>query len=83
MVLMPTARARDAALKDLWGAGLGVSRLYIHALADYPYLAGLLEQADTPHARDLAARMLTVSNSPWLEGAEFNRIVLALAAASA
>src|SRR5258706_2103301 len=29
MVLMPSAQARDAALKDLWGAGLGVSRLYI------------------------------------------------------
>ena len=82
MVLMPTARARDAALKNLWGAGLGVSRLYIHALADYPYLAGLLEQADAPHARDLAARLLTVSNSPWLEEAEFDHVVLALASAA-
>lgn len=83
MVLMPTARARDAALKVLWGAGLGVSRLYIHALADYPYLAGRLEQVNTPHARDLAARMLTVSNSPWLERAEFDHVVLAIAAAAA
>ena len=83
MVLMPTGRARDAALKDLWGAGLGVSRLYVHALADYPYLAGRLEQADTPHARDLAARMLTVSNSPWLDDAEFDHVVVALAAAAA
>jgi dTDP-4-amino-4,6-dideoxygalactose transaminase len=83
MVLMPTGRARDAALKDLWGAGFGVSRLYIHALAGYPYLAGRLEQADTPHARDLAARMLTVTNSPWLENAEFGRVILALAAAAA
>ena len=83
MVLMPTSRARDAALKNLWGAGLGVSRLYIHALADYPYLAGRLEQADTPNARDLAARMLTVSNSLWLEDAEFDHVVLVLAAAAA
>jgi dTDP-4-amino-4,6-dideoxygalactose transaminase len=83
MVLMPSARARDAALKELWGAGLGVSRLYIHALADYPYLAGRLERTDAPRARDLAARMLTVSNSLWLGEAEFDRVLRALAAASA
>ena len=82
MVLMPSGRARDAALSGLWGAGLGVSRLYIHALADYPYLAGKVERNDAPCARDLAARMLTVSNSPWLEDAEFDRVVRALGAAA-
>ena len=74
MVLMPTARARDAALARLWTAGLGVSRLFIHALPDYPYLAGQLGTIDVPNARDFAARMLTISNSPWLDEADFNRI---------
>ena len=85
MVLLLTERARDAALARLWGAGLGVSRLYIHALQDYPYLAAKLEPRAAPRARDLAARMLTVSNSPWLDDAGFSRItgVLTDAARSA
>ena len=74
MVLMPSARARDAALARLWSAGLGVSRLFIHALPDYPYLAGRFDRAEVPHARDFAARMLTISNSPWMREADFLRI---------
>ena len=74
MVLMPTTEARDAALEKLWAAGLGVSRLYIHALPDYPYLAGKLGGTEMPRARDFAARMLTISNSLWLEENEFERI---------
>jgi perosamine synthetase len=81
MVLMPTARARDAALAHLWAAGLGVSRLFIHALPDYPYLATALGASDVPNARDFAARMLTISNSPWLEASDFDRICSALEAA--
>lgn len=82
MVLLPSERARDAALALLWGAGLGVSRLYIHALPGYGNLAGKLEQTDTARARDLAARMLTVSNSPWMEEAEFSRVIRVLADAA-
>jgi dTDP-4-amino-4,6-dideoxygalactose transaminase len=74
MVLMPTPKARDAALGRLWAAGLGVSRLYIHALPDYPYLAAKLAQPEIPNARDFAARMLTISNSPWLGDKDFANI---------
>lgn len=74
MLLLPTQAARDAALEKLWDTGLGVSRLYIHALTDYPYLAGRLGTMDTPHARDFAARMLTVSNSLWMGERELERI---------
>lgn len=79
MVLMPTAQARDAALARLWPAGLGVSRLFIHALPDYPYLAGQFDKLNIPNARDFAARMLTISNSSWLREADFLRICSVLA----
>jgi perosamine synthetase len=79
MVLMPTAQARDAALARLWPAGLGVSRLFIHALPDYPYLAAQLSKVDVPNARDFAAHMLTISNSPWLCEPDFLRICSVLA----
>ena len=86
MVLMPSQAARDAALKTLWGAGLGVSRLYIHALPDYPYLSGRVGQAEVsntvPNARDFAARMLTVSNSLWLDDNSFERIAWEIEVAS-
>ncbi len=78
MLVMPTAQARDAALDKLWSAGLGVSRLFIHALPDYGYLSHLFASAEIPHARDFAARMLTVSNSPWLDEAKFVRVLGAL-----
>lgn len=86
MVLMPSQAARDAALKTLWGAGLGVSRLYIYALPDYPYLSARLGQAGVsntvPHARDFAARMLTISNSLWLDENRFERIAREIEIAS-
>ncbi len=79
MVLMPSEATRDAALRSLWPSGVGVSRLYIHALPDYAYLAGKFSESDVPNARDFAARLLTISNSPWLGEAEFERICVTLA----
>ena len=78
MLLLPTGRARDAALAKLWTSSLGVSRLFIHALPDYRYLAHLFESPAVPHARDFAARMLTVSNSLWLDEVGFTRVLKAL-----
>ncbi|MES2238175.1 MAG: DegT/DnrJ/EryC1/StrS family aminotransferase [Pseudomonadota bacterium] len=81
MVLMPAQAARDAALRKLWSAGLGISRLYIHALADYSYLVDRVDKADIPHARDFATRMLTISNSLWLDEAKFEQVCQEIAAA--
>jgi len=80
LVLMPTQQARDKALAILWPAGLGVGRMFIHALPDYEDLApffsggGTSGTPDTPNARDFAARSLTISNSHWLKERDFERI---------
>ncbi|HEY7986355.1 MAG TPA: DegT/DnrJ/EryC1/StrS family aminotransferase [Methylophilaceae bacterium] len=74
LVLMPTQQARDKALETLWPAGLGVGRMFIHALPDYEDLAPHFSGADTPNARDFAARSLTISNSHWLRDRDFERI---------
>ncbi|KAA3598607.1 DegT/DnrJ/EryC1/StrS family aminotransferase [Stenotrophomonas maltophilia] len=81
MLLMPSQRARDAALDALWPRGLGASRMFIHALPDYAYLRGVVPQDDMPNARDFAARMLTVGNSAWQTPEETAEILRALAAA--
>ncbi|MFI4969185.1 MAG: DegT/DnrJ/EryC1/StrS family aminotransferase [Lysobacterales bacterium] len=65
---------RDAALHGLWGAGLGVSRLFIHALPDYGYLQRIISEPAVPNARAFAATTLTISNSPWLDDAAFEQI---------
>lgn len=83
LVLMPTQQARDLALSKLWPAGLGVGRLFIHALPDYNYLAGAFDQTNTPNARDFAARTLTISNSPWLGDSDFTYICAVLAQSAA
>jgi dTDP-4-amino-4,6-dideoxygalactose transaminase len=76
MVLMPDQAGRDAVLSRLWRQGLGVSKLFVHALPDYSYLAGRMSvSADCPSARDLAGRMFTITNSPWLDDETFARIV--------
>ena len=78
MLLLPTPAQRDAALAALWPRGIGVTRLFIHALPVYAYLRPWLPVQNCPHARDLAARMLTISNSPWLDDAGFACIMAEL-----
>lgn len=82
MVRMPGAAQRDAAIRALWGAGCGLSLPFVHALPDYPRYAGVVPAAEAgalPHARDLASRLLAISNSPWLDDARFERVCAALA----
>ncbi|HKR77376.1 MAG TPA: DegT/DnrJ/EryC1/StrS family aminotransferase [Rhodanobacter sp.] len=73
-LLLRDQRRRDAALNELWQAGYGVSRLFIHALPDYAYLGGIVPAADVPNARDFAARSLSIGNSPWLTDADMASI---------
>lgn len=74
LLLLPDQARRDAALTELWTAGEGVSRLFIHALPDYPYLSDIVPPQDVPHARDLAARSLSISNSLWMTDGDFESI---------
>ena len=83
MLLLPSQRARDAALDALWTRGLGVSRMFVHALPDYAYLQGVVPTAAVPNARDFAARMLTLGNSAWQTPQDTAEILHGLAAAQA
>jgi len=83
LLLMPSQTARDSALKELWTAGLGVSRLFIHALPDYGYLRDIVAPTELPRARDFAARSLTISNSLWMREDEFARICAVIERAAA
>jgi len=74
LLLLPDQERRDAALTQLWQAGMGVSRLYIDALPDYAYLAGVVPQQDVPNARDFAQRSLSISNSLWVNDDDFETI---------
>lgn len=74
LVLMPTEQARDHALNALWHQGLGVGRLFIHALGDYDYLAKYFANKSAPNARDFAARALEITNSPWMRDVDFMKI---------
>lgn len=82
MVLMPGKDERDKALDQLWRAGLGVTKLFVKALPDYAFLSPHLDggPVDCPNARNMADRMLTVTNSHWLSDGDFARIAAALEA---
>jgi hypothetical protein len=55
--------------------------MFIHALPDYTYLRGIVAPTDVPHARDFAARMLTLGNSAWQTPEETAQILQVLARA--
>ena len=74
LLTLPSQAMRDAAMRTLWTSGLGVTRLFIHALPDYDYLRDVVGPAEVPNARNFAARSLSITNSPWLKDAEFERI---------
>lgn len=80
MLLMPGKEQRDKALGELWKSGLGVSKLFVRALPDYDFLHSALagQTAECPNARDLANRMLTVSNTGWMDETDFARIAAVL-----
>lgn len=74
LVRMPDRAARDRALSALWPAGLGVARLFVHALPDYGYLRGLVPQGAVPNAASLADTTLTIGNSPWMSERDMETI---------
>ncbi len=73
-VLMPSEQTRDAVLKSLWQQGLGVGRLFIHAISDYDYLKSYIQHSNTPNAQDFAARGFIISNSHWMREQDFLKI---------
>jgi len=78
LLLLPDQQRRDAALAQLWQAGMGVSRLYIDALPDYAYLSSVVPPQAVPHARDFAARSLSISNSLWVDDDDFETVCCTL-----
>jgi len=74
LLRLPDEALRNAVLARLWTAGVGVSRLFVHALPDYAYLADRVPREPMPNARDFAQRTLTLSNSPWLDDATFEEV---------
>jgi dTDP-4-amino-4,6-dideoxygalactose transaminase len=74
IMLMPSEKMRDTVLDQLWHKGLGVGRLFIHAIKDYDYLAKYFGDASTPNAQDFAARTLIMTNSLWLKDKDFLKI---------
>lgn len=78
LLLLPDQARRDAAMAQLWSSGHGISRLFIHALPDYTYLADMVPAQAVPHARDFAARSLSIGNSAWMSDADFEAVCTVL-----
>lgn len=82
LLLMPNQTVRDAAMADLWTSGLGITRLFIHTLMDYPAVKPFLQQTQPcPNAEHLATCGLSISNSAWLSDNLFTQVLHRLRAA--
>ena len=75
---LPNENVRDQVLDELWGAGLGVSCMFAYALPDYEYLRPWGGEQSVPNAKRFAACTMTISNSPWVDDASFERILAIL-----
>jgi dTDP-4-amino-4,6-dideoxygalactose transaminase len=74
-VVFDDAQACRQALDKLWMSGMGVTKLFGHALTHYGYLRSLLGlTGSAENAESLAARSLTVTNGHWLSSEEFEHI---------
>jgi dTDP-4-amino-4,6-dideoxygalactose transaminase len=78
MAELPNEELSNQVLDELWGAGLGVARMFAHALPDYEYLHTWVGEQSVPNAKRFAACSITISNSLWLDDASFERIVAVL-----
>ncbi len=74
-VLMPDASTREKVLSRLWKTGVGIGVPFAFVLADYPALGSIMPADADANARGLAARILTITNSHWLDDAAFDYIV--------
>nr|WP_145549049.1 DegT/DnrJ/EryC1/StrS family aminotransferase [Variovorax boronicumulans] len=84
LVRLPTRAVRDAVLRQHWGQGWGLGVPFVQALPDYRRYAAVVPPVPAqalPHARDWAGRLLSISNSPWLDEAHFAAVCAALRAA--
>src|SRR5205085_12091250 len=76
---LPNENVRDQALNEVWGAGLGVPCMFAYALPDYEYLRPWWNgNRSMPNAKRFAACSMTITNSPWLDDASFERILAIL-----
>ena len=66
---------KKTALKVFSGSGLGVSRIYALALADYSYLRGIVPDMNSSKARMLAERTITLSTSPFLQEHDMEKTI--------
>ncbi|MEO8747198.1 MAG: nucleotide sugar aminotransferase, partial [Rhodanobacter sp.] len=74
LLQMAEAARCEAVLGELWTAGLGVWRLFVHALPDYAYLADRVPRTPMPNAGDFAAGTLSIGNSPLLDDVAIERV---------
>lgn len=74
LVRLANAGLCQDVLDQLWQAGVGATQLYVHALPDYAYLTDRVPQQAMPQASRLAAQTLSISNSRWLQDADFEQI---------
>lgn len=63
-------------LDDLWQSGLGITKLFVRAIPEYPNLTHL--NYKTPNAQDFASRCFTITNTHWLSNEIFQHILQTL-----
>lgn len=82
LAYLPPHPKRDAFIDALWRSRLGVTRMFSHAIGDYPELAAHMLPSATPNARELAAGTIAITTSPLASDATFDAIIGTLESAA-
>ncbi|MDD5584233.1 MAG: DegT/DnrJ/EryC1/StrS family aminotransferase [Candidatus Omnitrophica bacterium] len=74
-VVFDEAQQQKDALRVFAGKGLGVSRVYVSAIADYRYLKEIVPLRSCPNGRSLNTRAITLSTSTFLRERDLRAVV--------
>ena len=79
-ILLPTAEGREQAFQHLSARGLGVSRSYPSVIQEYPELRTSIRARETPGARAVAERILTLPLHRYVTERDVDAMVKAISA---
>jgi dTDP-4-amino-4,6-dideoxygalactose transaminase len=74
-LLFDTMDKQKEALKIIGSSGLGASRIYALAIADYGYLRDIVPDKNCSNARSFADRSITLSTSTFLSRRDLNTVI--------
>jgi dTDP-4-amino-4,6-dideoxygalactose transaminase len=74
-LIFDDTKKRNSTLNSFSNSGLGISRVYLHAITDYAYLKNIIPDMQCPNSRKLSEKTITLSTSDFLKESDLRNII--------